>query len=82
MMRVCLIDLFVPCRALEERYLQLRQERLGVLQIARVEALREPGVERGEEGASSILALVFQIVHRTVNFSRWPALFSLSTLAC
>src|SRR5207245_10501646 len=41
-------------REVSESSSQLLQQRLRVLQVARVEAFGEPGVDRGEEGAGRV----------------------------
>src|ERR1043166_6605987 len=43
-----------PYLAIDHRLPQLVEQRLRVLQVARVEAFGEPGVERGEEGAGRV----------------------------
>src|SRR5438477_6180725 len=49
----------ITCLTIDHRLPQLLQQGLGVLQVPRVEALGEPGVDRGEEGAGLVaLALV------------------------
>src|SRR5437762_5097303 len=51
---------------INNRLPQLRQQRLGFLQIPRVEAFGEPGVERGEEGAGRVaLALALPETRQT-----------------